>query len=124
MVRGDTKLSLYNACDVFVLPTSQENFGIVLAEAMACGLPTVTTHGVDIAVELHRYGAAIVSDVADGDEQELTNAIQGLLDDPNPAESAAQARAGILDWLDPQRVIDGYVALYREAAASAPGPVR
>ena len=30
MVDGDLKLSLYQACDLFVLPTEQENFGMVL----------------------------------------------------------------------------------------------
>ena len=115
MVRGDTKLSLYNACDVFVLPTSQENFGIVLAEAMACGLPTVTTHGVDIARELERCGAKIVSDQATPGEAELTTAIANLLDTPNQAATAATTRAGVLDWLNPQRVLQDYLALYREA---------
>ena len=36
-VTGDEKVSLYQAADVFVLPTSQENFGFVLFEALAAG---------------------------------------------------------------------------------------
>jgi glycosyltransferase involved in cell wall biosynthesis len=40
---GPKKLSLYRDSDLFVLPTHAENFGLVVAEALAAGLPVVTT---------------------------------------------------------------------------------
>ena len=45
MVQGYEKLALYRRADVFVLPSYSENFGIVVAEALACGTPVVTTTG-------------------------------------------------------------------------------
>ena len=40
---GDAKRDLLAAADLFVLPTDWENFGIVVGEALSCGVPVVTT---------------------------------------------------------------------------------
>jgi glycosyltransferase involved in cell wall biosynthesis len=44
-VADEKKWDLYRSADLFVLPTKSENFGIVIAEALACGLPVITTRG-------------------------------------------------------------------------------
>lgn len=44
-VYGDEKWRLYREADLFVLPTHSENFGIVIAEALASGTPVITTVG-------------------------------------------------------------------------------
>lgn len=45
VVDGDAKSQLYRSADLFVLPTFSENFGVVVAEALAHGLPVITTRG-------------------------------------------------------------------------------
>lgn len=40
---GEARLAVYNAADLFVLPTYSENFGIVVAEALAARAPVITT---------------------------------------------------------------------------------
>lgn len=56
-VDGDAKWSLYRAADLFVLPSFTENFGMAVAEALACELPVVTTRGTPWSeLERHRCG--------------------------------------------------------------------
>lgn len=42
-VSDNDKWQLYASSDAFVLPSYSENFGLVVAEALACGVPVVTT---------------------------------------------------------------------------------
>lgn len=44
-VPKDQASEVYASADVFVLPTHSENFGQVVAEALACGVPAITTRG-------------------------------------------------------------------------------
>lgn len=44
-VFGEHKFQLYHDADVFILPSFSENFGLVVAEALACGTPVITTDG-------------------------------------------------------------------------------
>lgn len=44
-VYGEEKWRYYQNADLFVLPTHSENFGIVVAEALASGTPVITTNG-------------------------------------------------------------------------------
>lgn len=42
-VFGEAKVRLYQSSALFVLPSYSENFGMVIAEAMSCGVPVITT---------------------------------------------------------------------------------
>jgi glycosyltransferase involved in cell wall biosynthesis len=59
---GDVKWGAYHAAEAFVLPSHQENFGVVVAEALACGLPTLISNKVNIWREIETDEAGIIAD--------------------------------------------------------------
>jgi len=72
-----------NACDVFVLPSLRESFGIVKIEVMACGKPVVATYN-------------------GGSEEIITSEDYGLLCEPANPEDLAEKILIALDkeWDD------------------------
>lgn len=59
---GKEKIEVYHNADLFVLPTYSENFGIVIAEALACGTPVITTKGTPWK-DLETYNAGSWIDI-------------------------------------------------------------
>ncbi len=67
MLSGDLKWGAIRQAEVFVLPSHQENFGIAVVEAMACGVPVLITRPVNIWREIEASGAGLVDeDTAEG----------------------------------------------------------
>jgi glycosyltransferase involved in cell wall biosynthesis len=60
MVKGDAKWGALYACDAFVLPSHQENFGIAVVEALACGKPVLISDKVNIWREIAQDGCGLV----------------------------------------------------------------
>jgi glycosyltransferase involved in cell wall biosynthesis len=60
MLSGDLKWGAFHAAELFCLPSHQENFGIAVAEALACGLPVAIAEPVNISGEVAEAGAGLV----------------------------------------------------------------
>jgi glycosyltransferase involved in cell wall biosynthesis len=60
MLYGDEKWGAFYACEAFSLPSHQENFGIAVAEALACGKPVLLSDKVNIWRDIVGDGAAFV----------------------------------------------------------------
>jgi glycosyltransferase involved in cell wall biosynthesis len=72
MLLGDLKWGAFHAAELFCLPSHQENFGIAVAEALACGLPVAIGEPVNISGEVAEAKAGLVhADTAEGTRDAL-----------------------------------------------------
>lgn len=86
-VDGERKAATYRDADLFVLPTFSENFGVVVAEALAHGVPVITTRGAPWAdLEAHHCGWWI--DIGVDPLVEALRAAMALSDDERQAMGA------------------------------------
>lgn len=101
----------YNACDVFVLPSRYEAFGIVLLEAMARGRPVVASAvgGVPYVVDDGRTGSLVPY----GDARALAEAALAYLGDADLARRHGEAgRRVVAERYTWPRVVDELERLY------------
>lgn len=113
MVTGDDKRELLRRSTCLVLPTHQENFGLVLVEALAAGVPVVTTRGVDIWRELEAAGQAIV----DQQPHAIFSAVRRWIDNPaEAAHCAARGRDYVAQSLTPDVLGPQFLIMYRDCA--------
>ena len=114
------KWERYAAADLFVLPTFSENFGIVVAEALAAGVPVITTTGAPWReLETHQCGWWVEIGI-----EPLAEALAEATSLPDDARRAMGARGRTLieqeyAW---SRVADEMDAVYGWLLGQAPRP--
>lgn len=74
-VSDEHKWALYENAEMFILPSYSENFGNVVAEAMAMACPVIVTPEVGLAKLVHETGAGVVTS---GEPKALSQAITDL----------------------------------------------
>jgi glycosyltransferase involved in cell wall biosynthesis len=116
-LRGDIA-RLMAASDVLVLSSSSEAFPRVLGEAMACGVPCVSTDVGDASAIVGACGRV----VSPHDDEALAAAIVELLSLPAPRreELGRQARERVLEHFDIRDVAHRYELLYLNLSEDVP----
>jgi len=110
-------INLYRSCDLFVLPTQAEAFGIAAVEASAAGLPVIATNvgGLVDIVEDGETGFLIPA----GDHETLANRIGLLIENVEKREQMGRAaRNHAIQYFDARKNANRVMAILKEAILS------
>jgi glycosyltransferase involved in cell wall biosynthesis len=119
MLVGDAKWGALRAAEALVLPSHQENFGLVVAEALACGTPVLLSRRVNIWREVVEDGAGLA---AENDLAGTTDLLASwlTLDEARRDAMARQAAATFRERFDLTTTAPSYVRVLTELIG--PGP--
>ena len=109
---------LLSCCDLFVLPSESESFGLAALEAMACGAPVVASRSgglSEVVVEGESGHLLPVGDV----EGMAAAAVAILSDEATWRRMSASARETAVSRFEADKVVPVYEDLYREVVASS-----
>lgn len=103
-------IPLYAESDVFVLPSFEEGFGMVVSEAMAAGTPVVASdiNGVRQQVKNGETGLL----VEPGDERAIESALYNLLNDRAKRERMGRASRSYAERFSWETITDQYIEIY------------
>jgi glycosyltransferase involved in cell wall biosynthesis len=90
MLRDAIKWGAFYTSEVYILPSHQENFGIAVSEAMACGKAVLTTDKVNIWPDILESGSGYIeSDTVEG----IENLLRRWIKTPQEERDAMGQRA-------------------------------
>jgi glycosyltransferase involved in cell wall biosynthesis len=99
MLKGDVKWGAFRNAEALILPSHQENFGFVVAEAMACSTPVLVSDKVNIWREVQASRSGLVEpDTLDGTRNLVRRFHTLSASERN--EMSGNARYGFLKFFD------------------------
>lgn len=98
----------YTAADIFVLPTLSDPWGLVINEAMAFGLPVISTNAAGVTYDLVKNGVNGFV-VCAGDADSLYIALKRLCDDPRLRKKMGQESLIIIQDYTPEKWAEAFI---------------
>lgn len=114
-VSRDEQPLWYAGADLFIYPSVYEGFGLPIAEALACGTPTITSN----VSSMPEAGGPVAIQVDPNDREGLAHAMRRVLADPMARERALIEGPRWTRRFTAERMVADYVDVYREAAELA-----
>lgn len=115
-VSGDKQIAnVYNAADVFVLPSLEDNLPNTLMEALACGVPCVGFNVGGIPEMIDHRQNGYVAKMADVDD--LTTGLSWVLDEADSEVLRSGALSKVARCYSQQSVAMKYLEVYSSALA-------
>ncbi len=113
-VTGEEKAALISSATVMTIPSFHENFGMAVAEGLACEVPTLVTPGLGIGAEILAHGAGVP---CGEDSESISTAIAGALRKPEDLRIAGEnGRRWAIETLAPGAVAAQLLRLYVKAS--------
>jgi glycosyltransferase involved in cell wall biosynthesis len=118
MLQGAAKFGAFRSCEAFILPSHQENFGVVVAEALACSRPVLISDKVNIWREIVADGSGLVEpDTLDGTRNLIARFC--ALSPDEREEMSCRARHSFIERFDAERAADALIALIERETGTA-----
>ncbi|MFM7618297.1 MAG: N-acetyl-alpha-D-glucosaminyl L-malate synthase BshA [Bacteroidota bacterium] len=103
-------MELLSAADVMLLPSESESFGLAALEAMACGVPVISSNAGGLP-ELNRHGVSgLMSDV--GDVNEMAKQVLYLIESPDQLNKFKRQAKERSESFSLKTVLPQYEAIY------------
>ncbi len=118
-VSGAAKACLIRSSTIMTIPSFHENFGMAIAEGLACGVPALVTPGLGIGEEILAEGAGFS---CGEDENSVSASLLGALGNRERLELAGMnGRRWAQRELEASVVAKKFLAVYESALASGGG---
>jgi glycosyltransferase involved in cell wall biosynthesis len=114
MLSGNLKWGAFAAADAFILPSHQENFGIAVAEALACGTPVLISNKVNIWREIDQSGVGYVEN---DDLAGTRRLLERWLATTEQASMRVNAKKCFADNFEINRATDSLLAVLQQFVA-------
>lgn len=116
-LEGNRKYAVLKDASLLAMPSYQENFGISLIEAMACGVPVLVSPHVNLAPEIEKAGAGWVAALR---EDKLTIALAEALGNEQERWRRGNNGRDLASSYGAAKVATKLIDLYRNLAAGRP----